>query len=181
MRKIEINFSKFITTIRKLLGEIILKPILIQLTIKEVEIGIDLNLLDSIMIEWVAFNEYDKLGELEILAKKIEVATNLVAFGVQTDASGTERNYLPISWVVENYLDFTPEQRVAMEDARKREAIELGFMTADGVPIPHGDDAKDDEEDGNSNEDPTDDSDYGLDDEDAELSPTESDDDEFSK
>jgi hypothetical protein len=159
MRKIEINFSKFITQIRRMLAEILLKPILIQLTIKEIEIGIDLNLLDSIIIEWVAFNEYDKLGELEILAKKVEVATALAAFGEQTDASGTTRNYMPLSWVVDNYLDFTPEQKVAMADARKNENIELGFIDKEGNPIPHGDDLKDDDAEGG-------DDDLGLDDED---------------
>jgi hypothetical protein len=190
MRKIEINFSKFITSIRKLLSEIILKPILIQLTIKELEIGVDLNLLDSIQIEWVAFNEYDKLGELEILAKKVEVATNLAAFGEQEDASGTTRHYLPLTWIVDNYMDFTPEQKIAMEAARRREAIELGFMTEDGKPIPHGDDVKDADGDGEGgdndevNADPDDDE-FGLgDDEDEDKdddNPSGSDDEGFSK
>jgi hypothetical protein len=172
MRKIEINFSKFVTGIRKMLQEIILKPILIQLTIKEIEIGIDLNLLDSILIEWVAFNEYDKLAETELLQKKVEMVTALAQFGVQTDASGVERNYLPLSWLVDNYLDFTPEQKVAMEVARRQEAIALGFTDKDGNPIPHGDDAPDESDDGGGgemdmNEDPDDD---GLADEDEDES-----------
>jgi hypothetical protein len=188
MRKIEINFSKFITSIRKMLGEIILKPILIQLTLKETEIGIDLNLLDSILIEWVAFNEYDKLGELEILSKKIEVATNLAAFGEQETIDGATRHYLPLSWIVDNYLDFTPEQKTAMDVARRKEAIELGFMNADGTLNKPAD--KDGEGDGeeagndDSIDDMNDDNDLGLDDDDDnqdDNNPSETDDTGFSK
>jgi hypothetical protein len=189
MRKIEINFSKFISGIRRMLAEIVLKTIIIQLTLKELEIGIDLNLLDNILIEWVAFNEYDKLGELEIMSKKIELVTAMAAFGVQTDASGVERNYLPLSWLVDNYLDFTPEQKIAMEEARTREAMALGFIDKDGKPIPHGDEltAGDDDTD---NEDPEDDSvegsedkDYGLDDDDDkdDDNPSATDDEGFTK
>ena len=127
LRKVEINFSKFITGIRKLIAEIIYKPIIIQLTIKEIEIGVDLNLLDSIIIEWVAFNEYDKLGELEILSKKIEIATNLAAFGEMEDVNGATRKFIPLTWIVDNYLDFTPEQKISMERSRRQEAIQLGF------------------------------------------------------
>jgi len=127
LRKIEINFSKFITDIRKVIAEIVYKPILIQLTLKELEIGIDLSLLDSIQIEWVAFNEYDKLGELEVLAKKIEIATSLATFGELEDVNGMTRKALPLSWIIDNYLDFTPAQKQSMEASRRREAIMLGF------------------------------------------------------
>lgn len=112
-----------------------LKPILIQLTLKEIEIGIDLSLLDSIKIEWVAFNEYDKLGELEVLGKKIEIATSLAQFGEMEDADGRTRKAIPLNWIVDNYLDFTEEQKASMEASRKRQDVTLGFETASGEYI----------------------------------------------
>lgn len=127
VRKIELNFAKFVESIRDHINEIVLKPIIIQLTLKEIEIGIDLSLLDSITIEWVAFNEYDKLGELEILNKKVEIITALAAFGEIEDSEGKTRKAIPIKWLMQNYLDFTPEQLESMEVARRQEAIELGF------------------------------------------------------
>lgn len=132
LRKIEINFGKLINKNRKLLNQMFLKPIIIQLTLKEVEIGIDLNLLDSIRMEWIAFNEYDKMAELEILAKKIEIATNLAAFGELEDANGTTRKAIPLSFIIKNYIDFTPEQLEAIEFERKQENIMLGFP-AEGI------------------------------------------------
>lgn len=133
LRKIELNFSKMIETIRDAMSEMFLKLITIQLTLQEIEIGIDLSLLDSIQINWVAFNEYDKLGELELLNKKIEICTNLAQFGEMEDANGTTRKAIPISWIMKNYLDFTPEQLESMEIARREENLSLGF-NADGTP-----------------------------------------------
>ena len=127
IKKTEINFSKFIEEIRQLLAEIILKPIIIQLTLKEAEIGIDLNLLDSINIEWVAFNQHEKLAELEVLNKKIEIVTAIAEFGKVTDVNGIERSMIPITWLRDNYLDFTQEQVISMEDARRAENVLLGF------------------------------------------------------
>jgi len=127
VKKTEINFSKFIEDIRELLAEMIYKPIIIQLTLKEVEIGIDLSLLDSINIEWIAFNQHEKLAELEVLNKKIEIITALAAFGELEDVNGNTRKLIPLTWLRDNYLDFTQEQLDSMENFRKKENVMLGF------------------------------------------------------
>lgn len=127
VRKTELNFSKFCLDIKDVFSNCILKAIIIQLTLKEVEVGVDLDLLDSINIEWVSFNEYDKLGELEVLDKKIQIATNLANFGQLSDVNGNIKNQIPTSWIMDNYLDFTEEQKKSMEVNRKKEQIWLGF------------------------------------------------------
>lgn len=127
LRKVEINFSKNINAIRKIMNELFIKPIIIQLTLKEVEIGVDLSLLDSIKTQWVAFNEYDKLAELEVLAKKIELATNISSFGDLEDVNGSIRKMLPITWIIENYFDYSPEQLKSIEATRLKENLMLGY------------------------------------------------------
>lgn len=134
LRKVEVNFGKFIESIRNTIEEIFLKPIIIQLTLKEIEIGIDLSLLDTIRIEWVAFNQYEKLAELEVLNKKVEIANNLAAFGEQQDAFGNMRKTIPVKWIMDNYFDFTPEQKEAMKLARREENIELGYNPDGTMP-----------------------------------------------
>jgi hypothetical protein len=110
-----------------MLNEMFVKCLNIQLTLKEVEIGIDLTLLDSIKIEWIAFNEYQKLAELEVFAKKLEIAGQLVAFGEAETAMGNVIKTMPLRWVIRNYLDLTEEQLESIEVERKKEYVELGF------------------------------------------------------
>ena len=127
LKKTEINFAKYVEDIRNKLTELFIKPIIIQLTLQELEIGIDLSLLDSIEIEWVAFNKYEKLAELEVLDKKISMAMNFAQFGEMEDVNGTTRKLIPITWMRDNWFDFTPEQLKSMEMYRKLEDKMLGF------------------------------------------------------
>ncbi len=127
LRKIEVNFGKFINSIRKMMNPIFIKPIIIQLTLKEAEIGVDLSLIDSIKMDWIAFNEYEKLAELEVMQKKVDLATSIAGFGELEDVNGIMRKAIPLSWIQETYMGFTQEQLKSMELSRKRENEMLGF------------------------------------------------------
>lgn len=134
IRKIELNFAKMISKIRLSLSQIFLKPIIIQLTLKETEIGADLTLLDLIKMYWVSYNEYEKLGELELINKKVELCKNLSEFGEMENAQGNTISYIPITWLIKNYLDFTPDQLESMEAERKVEYKRLGFNEDGSTP-----------------------------------------------
>jgi hypothetical protein len=153
LRKIEINFAKLISAIRKILNELFIKPINIQLTLKEVEIGIDLNLLDAIKMEWVAFNHYEKLAELEVLGKKLEIAGTIAAFGEAETASGSVLRTIPLRWIILNYLDFTPDQLKSMEIERKKEYVALGYREDGSNPIAEAQMGMGEEQEGYEDED----------------------------
>jgi predicted transport protein len=127
LRKIEVNFGKFINSIRKMLNPIFLKPIIIQLTLKESEIGVDLSLIDSIKMDWIAFNEYEKLAEIEVMQKRVELATSIAEFGELEDVNGVARKAIPIGWIMKQYLQFTQEQLKSMDLETKIQNKQLGF------------------------------------------------------
>jgi hypothetical protein len=155
LRKIEINFGKKINAYRKILNQIFLKPIIIQLTLKEIEIGIDLSLLDSIKMEWIAFNEYDKLAELEIMQKRVDIATSIVQFGEMEDVNGTTRKLVPVTWAAQNYLEYSKDQLASMDLTRKLENKWLGFEEDTTTKTDESSDENLDEE---SNDESTEDS-----------------------
>ena len=101
---------------------------IIQLTLKEIEIGIDLELLDQIKIEWVGFNQYDKLNDLELVNRKTEIITNLAQFATLEDSEGRIRSVIPIKWLIQNYLDFSTEQLESMQRAQIQQDTELGYF-----------------------------------------------------
>lgn len=155
LRKIEVNFGKFINSIRKMLNPLFLKPIIIQLTLKEVEVGVDLNLLDSIKMRWIAFNQYEMMAELEVLNKRVELAQNIANFGEYTDVNDKTRKPIPLRWIVHNFLDFTKEQLDSIESERIKENLMLGFnadgSTPDEMEEEPSDDFEDDDEFGDDN------------------------------
>lgn len=133
LRKVEVNFAKDINLIRTMIDDIFIKPIIIQLTLKEVEIGTDLSLIDSVKMKWIAFNHYEKIAELEVLNKKVEIISTLAEFGSVEDANGVSKHYIPLSWLIKNFLDFTEDQLKSMDEERIREFVSLGF-NPDGTP-----------------------------------------------
>lgn len=129
IRKAETGFARFIDRIRDKIAECIIKPITIQLTLKEVEIGVDLSLLDQIKIEWVAFNQYDEIGNLEVVQKRSQIIGELSQFAQVEDAEGRMRSYLPINWLVENFLELSNEQLKSIQRSQDELDKKLGFAT----------------------------------------------------
>jgi hypothetical protein len=147
LRKIEINFSKFINKIRKFLNPLFLKPIIIQLTLKEVEIGVDLSLLSNIVMKWIAFNQYESMAELELMSKKMELATNMSAFGEAEDVNGVMRKVMPISWIIRSQLGLSEEQIKSMDRMREMEYVMLGFQKNGTQPEEKEEESEDETED----------------------------------
>lgn len=133
LNKTEIIFSKQIEAIRQIFEEVFLKPLIIQLTLKEVEIGIDLSLLDNIRLEWVTYNKYEKLADLELLNKKIEIVSSFKDFGELTDASGNTVDLFPVGYLARKYLDIPESELKLIDEERKRQNVALGY-TEGGVP-----------------------------------------------
>ena len=84
-------------------------------------------------MKWIAFNQYEKLAELEVLNKKVEISSNITQFGTVMGPDGTERHMLPVSWVMKNFLDFTEDQLKSIEEERIRENRKLGFKDDGGA------------------------------------------------
>lgn len=135
IKKSEINFSKDTLEWKNDISQIFLKALIIQLTLQEAEIGVDLSLLDSIYMNWITFNEYEKPAELEMLEKQITLAQTISTFGEQEDSEGRTRKQIPYQWIIENYLNFTTEQLETMKQYRLQTDVELGFITKDGEII----------------------------------------------
>ena len=133
LKKTEIVFSKFVSSIRDMLEDLFMKPIIIQLTLKEVEIGIDLSLLDSIEIKWISYNQYEKMADLSVLEKKVGIASSIKDFGMLTNAAGNEIPMFPTSWLMRNSLEYDEETMKLIEEERAREFDKLGYEP-DGKP-----------------------------------------------
>lgn len=127
LKKTEIIFAKDVESIRRMLNDIWMKPIIIQLTLKETEIGIDLSLLDSIVLKWASYNQYEKMADLGILEKKVGIAQNIKDFGMTMNAADKELPFFSINWLTRNILDYDETTIKLIKEARRLEYEELGF------------------------------------------------------
>lgn len=129
MLRDEINFSRFVQRLRNVFAEIILKPIRIQVALQIPEMKNDKRILDAIYLEFISYNEFNELMQMEIGAKRIEWIQSLKDTFTTTDAEGNEESYFSQKFLIMRYLnmndaDLEFNEKCKLEEKRNAAASE---------------------------------------------------------
>lgn len=100
----EINFSRFVTRIRSVFANIILKPLRIQLALQIPDIKNDKRILDSISLRFNSYNQFTELMEAELNQKRMEHIQTLKDTFTSQDADGNEESYFCDKFLIIKYL-----------------------------------------------------------------------------
>ena len=101
----EINFGRFVTRIRNSFGEILLKPLRIQLTLSIPDIKNDKRILDAISLRWNSYNQFEEMANIEIMSKRVEfIGTMKDSLTIIDDESGEEVPYFSTKFLILKYL-----------------------------------------------------------------------------
>ena len=100
----EIDFSRFITRLRNTFGEILLKPLRIQLSLTVPDIKNDKRILDSISLRWNSYNLFEEMMNIEVMTKRIEFIGTMKDSLATTDADGNEESFFSIKFLIMKYL-----------------------------------------------------------------------------
>lgn len=68
----EIDYSRFVTRLHNTFGDIILKPLRIQIALSLPDIKNDKRILDAVSIQWNSYNQFEEMANIEIMSKRIE-------------------------------------------------------------------------------------------------------------
>ena len=120
----EIDFSRFVTRLRNTFGEVLLKPLRIQLTLQLPNIKNDKRILDSISLNWNSYNQFEEQMNIEVTTRRVEFISTLKDSLVITDAEGNETPYFSPRFLIEKYLhmsqaDLELNEKYKMEDKLK--------------------------------------------------------------
>ena len=100
----EINFSRFVTRIRSVFANIILKPLRIQLALQIPDIKNDKRILDSISLRFNSYNQFTELMEAELNQKRIEHIQSLKEAFISEDSEGNEKSFFCDKFLIIRYL-----------------------------------------------------------------------------
>lgn len=113
----EIRFFKFITRLRSIFQDILLKPLWIQFSLDHPELQKDFMIKSQFGLDYVKDNSFAEVRYMEILnARKEQV--NKIA-GLQ-DSEG--KPYFSLKYVLDKYLGMTDDDKVANQKAKERTA-----------------------------------------------------------
>ena len=168
----EINFGRFTARLRSTFGEIILKPLRIQIALQIPELKNDKRILDSISLRWNSYNQFQELMEQQIDQTRMDFIQALRDTFTSTDEDGNDVSYFCDKYLLVKYLkmsdaDLELNAKYKMEEKLAKEKMENGEAedtkkdedSEDGDLEDEDLFGGDEEEEGNSKEDKDKDSD----------------------
>jgi hypothetical protein len=105
----EIRFSKFITRLRSVFQEILIKPLYIQMCLKHPEIQTDMNFRVNMGLDYYKDSVFEQNKEIELLQKQADFISSIMSTMVERDVEGNEIPYFDFDFIVRRYFGMSDE------------------------------------------------------------------------
>ena len=105
----EIRFSKFITRLRSVFQEILIKPLYIQMCLKHPEIQTDMNFRVNMGLDYYKDSVFEQNKEIELLQKQSDFISSIMSTMVERDSEGNETPYFDFDFIVRKYFGMSDE------------------------------------------------------------------------
>lgn len=105
----EIRFSKFISRLRAIFAEILIKPVYIQMCLKHKSVMSDLNFRVNLGLEYYKDSVFEQNKEIELLQKQSDFISSIMSSMVITDAEGNETPYFDFDFAVRKWFGMSEE------------------------------------------------------------------------
>ena len=105
----EIRFSKFISRLRSVFQEILIKPLYIQMCLKHPEIQTDMNFRVNMGLDYYKDSVFEQNKEIELLQKQADFISSIMSTMVERDAEGNETPYFDFDFIVRRYFGMSDE------------------------------------------------------------------------
>ena len=105
----EIRFSKFISRLRAIFSEILIKPLYIQMCLKHKEIMTDMNYRVNLGLEYNKDSIFEENKEIELIQKQSDVISSINSSRGGTDEEGNETPYFDFDFLVRKFLGMSDE------------------------------------------------------------------------
>jgi hypothetical protein len=109
MTRDEIKFGRFITRIRSVFQEILVKPLWIQMCLDFPELKDYDAFKAQVGIKFHKYNIFEEMKEIEILQKRLDFVTAMKDGLVEQDANMNEIKYFASEFLIQRFLGLSPE------------------------------------------------------------------------
>ena len=155
----EINFSRFVTRIRSVFANVILKPLRIQLALQIPDIKNDKRILDSISLRFNSYNQFTELMQAELDQKRMEHIQTLKDTFTSQDDDGNEVPYFCDKFLIIKYLkmsdadlELNEKFKIEQAAAKQRTEEEINSEDSESEDILSGEGEEEEPTDNSDNE-----------------------------
>ena len=119
----EIDFGRFVTRLRNVFSQIIIKPIQLQLALDIPELQDNREVLEAVSLQYKSYNLFEEMMDLELMSKRVSTIQELKDGLVDMDKEGNEIKFFSSKFLVEKYLKLS-DQDLKLNDKLKKQEIE---------------------------------------------------------
>lgn len=143
MLRDEIKFGKFVTRLRSIFQEILIKPTYQQMCLNHPELMNDVSFKAGLGLKYEKDNVFEELKEMEIQTRRVDFIGNMKTQLSEMDSEMNEIPYFNLGFLIKRYGGFTQDDLRANARAKKREDLEKeGYKSEDIEKIIAGADKK---------------------------------------
>jgi hypothetical protein len=123
----EIDFSRFVTRLRNLFSQIMLKPLTIWMSLDVPELQQERAFLEAVSLHFKSYNPFEEMVEIELMQKRVEFIQNMKDSMVDMDLQGNEIKFFSSKFLVQKYLKLSESDLKLNDDLKKEEIKELAL------------------------------------------------------
>lgn len=137
MTRDEIKFGRFVTRLRSVFQEIMVKPLWIQMCLDFPQLKDDDAFKSQIGVKYNKYNIFEEMKEMEILQKRLDFVTAMKDGLVETDSNMNEIKYFSSEFLIQRFLGLSSDdlrlnkKLKAVEDEEKiaaaKKSAEIGI------------------------------------------------------
>ena len=132
MLRDEIKFGRFISRLRSIFQEILVKPVYLQMCLNHPELKNDIAFKAGLGLDFIKDNVFEEMKEMELQTKRVDFIGNLKTQLSTMNAEMEEIPYFDLGFLIKRYGGFTRDDIKANERAKEREDLRSeGFKEED--------------------------------------------------
>lgn len=119
----EIDFARFVTRLRNIFSQIIIKPLQIQLALEIPELQDNKQLLEALSLQYKSYNLFEEIMEQELATRRVEFISTVKESMIDMDVNGNEIKFFSSKFLVQKYLKLS-DADLKLNEKYKQEEIE---------------------------------------------------------
>lgn len=128
----EIDFGRYVTRLRNIFSQIMIKPLQLQLALTIPELQDNKDILEAISLQYKSYNLFEEMMELELSQKRVESIQNMKESLTDYDVDGNEVRYFSSEFLVKKYLKLSDQDLSLNHKLKQQEIEELNLAGGEG-------------------------------------------------
>lgn len=118
----EIDFGRFVTRLRNIFSQIMIKPLQLQLALDIPELQDNREVLEAVSLQYKSYNLFEEMMDLQLMKERVDTIQELKDGLVDMDKEGNEIKFFSSKFLVQKYLKLS-DQDLKLNDKLKQEEI----------------------------------------------------------